>query len=49
MKHLINIVVFIFLWSMGYIFGDGVIDTYQDIIAIVCYCLGLIWLAVRYG
>jgi len=49
MKHLINIVVFILLWGIGYVCGDGVIDNWKDYVSILFYVSGLAWLYYCYG
>lgn len=49
MKHLINIVVFIVLWTIGYVLGDGIIDNYKDYLSMLFYVGGIGWLFYRYG
>jgi len=49
MKHLINIVVFLAFWLGGYVCGDGVMDSFLDVISVIMYISGLAWLYYRYG
>ena len=53
MKHLINILVFIFLWGMGWFVG--VETTYQegfqltDLISMLLFLSGLFWIIKKYA